>query len=205
MQPHAIFLVKRFALLCVFEKVWKISGRRIQKKISRRMRNLIIVGTDDFSLMIFHKLKKTGNFNIIAFSEERSRIRFNKIEGLPNVPFEDLEYKAPSEVVLLLIAMNGTESKELRDRLYNSAKAKGYHFLTYISPNANVIDTNAIGENTIVLSGSAIEQNVRIGSNCIIEQGVHIEQNSVIHDYDIIRSGVRIVEGSNIPENSVIG
>ena len=169
------------------------------------MRNLIIVGTDEFSLMIFHKLKKTGKYNIIAFSEERNRIRFNKIEGLPNVPFEDLEYKAPSEVVLLLIAMNGTESKELRDRLYNSAKAKGYHFLTYISPNSNVIDANTIGENTIVLSGSAIEQNVRIGSNCIIEQGVHIEQNSVIHDYDIIRSGVRIVEGSNIPENSVIG
>ena len=82
------------------------------------MKNLVIVGTGDYALVAFHFLKQTGSYNIISFSEEMNYIRFDIVEGLPNISFEELEFKAPPEDTMLLIAIGPNKVNSVRERLY---------------------------------------------------------------------------------------
>ncbi len=169
------------------------------------MKNLIIVGTGNYALVAFHFLKKEGKYHIIAFSEEQSYIRFDKIEGLPNIPFEQLEFKAPPEETILLIAVGPNNVNTVRERLYLSAKAKGYSFVKYISPDASVWDSDAIGENTFIFPRCVVEPFAKVGNNCVLWSGSIVAHHSEVKDHCFLAPGVCISGCSVIGANSFIG
>ncbi|MFZ7114108.1 MAG: acetyltransferase [Bacteroidota bacterium] len=169
------------------------------------MKNLIIVGTGDYALVAFHFLKQTGVYNIISFSEEMNFIRFGVVEGLPNIPFEELEFKAPPDDVMLLIAIGPNKVNSVRERLYLSAKEKGYSFIKYISPQASVWDENAIGENSFIFPNCVVEPFAKVGNNSILWSGAIVAHHSEVKDNCFLAPGACVSGRSVIGSNSFIG
>jgi sugar O-acyltransferase (sialic acid O-acetyltransferase NeuD family) len=169
------------------------------------MRNLIIVGTGDLAVLALHFLKKEGRYRVIGFAEESAFRARRKVEELPNLAFEELEFKAPPEDTTLLIAIGPNKSNTIRQRLYETAKAKGYSFATYIHPEACVWDVNAIGENSIIFPRVVLEPFATIGNNCIVWSGAIIAHHSVIGDHTFIAPGACMSGRTTIGENCFIG
>lgn len=169
------------------------------------MKNAIIVGTGDYALVAYHLLKKEGKYHVIAFSEERNYIRFHKIEDLPNIPFEDLEEKAPAEDTVLLIAIGPNKVNSVRERLYLIAKEKGYSFITYISPDASVWDENAIGENSFIFPKCVVEPFAKVGNNSVLWSGAILAHHSEVKDHCFLAPGVCISGRSVIGNNTFVG
>ncbi len=169
------------------------------------MKNLIIVGTGDYALVALYFLKLTGKYNIIAFSEEKSYIRFDIVEGLPNIPFEELEFKAPPDDTVLLIAIGPNKVNSVRERLYLSAKEKGYSFIKYISPQASVWDENAIGENSFIFPNCVVEPFAKVGNNSVLWSGTVVAHHSEVKDHCFLAPGSCISGRSVIGSNSFIG
>ena len=169
------------------------------------MKNLIIVGTGDYALVAFHFLKQTELYNIIAFSEERDYIRFDVVEELPNVSFEEIEFRAPPEDTLLLIAIGPNRVNSIRERLYLDAKKKGYSFIKYISPQASVWDESAIGENSFIFPNCIIEPFAKVGNNSVLWSGVILAHHSDVKDHCFLAPGACISGRSVIGSNSFIG
>ncbi|MBL0102484.1 MAG: acetyltransferase [Bacteroidetes bacterium] len=169
------------------------------------MRNLIIVGTGDLAVLTLHFLNKEGRYRVIGFAEERAFLAKRKVENLPNIAFEELEFKAPPEETTLFIAVGPNKSNTVRQRLYETAKAKGYSFATYISPEASVWDVNAVGENTIIFPRVVLEPFAKIGNNCIVWSGALIAHHSEIGDHSFLAPGACISGRTKIGENCFIG
>jgi sugar O-acyltransferase (sialic acid O-acetyltransferase NeuD family) len=169
------------------------------------MKNLIIVGTGDYALVALYFLKLTEKYNIIAFSEEKSYIRFDIVQGLPNIPYEELEFKAPPDDTVLLIAIGPNKVNSVRERLYLSAKEKGYSFIKYISPQACVWDENAIGENSFIFPNCVVEPFAKVGNNSVLWSGAIVAHHSVVKDHCFLAPGACISGRSVIGSNSFIG
>ncbi len=169
------------------------------------MKDLIIVGTGDYALVAFHFLKESKQYNVIAFSEERDFIRNSEIEGLPNFAFEELEGKAPANQTMLLIAIGPNKVNSVRERLYLNAKLRGYSFIKYISPKANVWDENSIGENSFIFPNCVVEPFASIGNNCVMWSGAIVAHHSLVNDHCFLAPGVCISGRSVIGSNSFIG
>lgn len=73
-----------------------------------------------------------------------------------------------------------------------------------IHPTSEV-QTNSIGEGTIVWQYCVILKNAVIGRNCNINFNVFIENDVVIGDNVTIKSGVQIWDGIHIEDNVFIG
>lgn len=76
--------------------------------------------------------------------------------------------------------------------------------LIKIHPTADV-QTNLIGDGTIIWQNCVILQNAVIGSNCNINLNVFIENNVIIGDYVTIKPGVQIWDGLRIGNYVFIG
>lgn len=176
-----------------------------QWQFINEMKNLVIVGTGDYAMVAYEILKREGQYNIIAFSEERDFIRHHMIGSLPNVPFEELEFKTPPSDVILLIAIGPNKVNTVRERLFLEAKKIGYSFLTYISSESSVWDKNKIGENTFIFPGCVVEPFASIGNNCVLWSGSIVAHHSLIKDHCFLAPGVCISGRTEVGSNTFIG
>jgi sugar O-acyltransferase (sialic acid O-acetyltransferase NeuD family) len=169
------------------------------------MKNVVIVGTGDFALVALQMLLRESAYKVIAFSEEKKFIRSATVEGLPNIPFEEIETNHAPGTALLLIAIGPNKINTVRERIYLEAKRKGYSFVTYISPQALVWSPEQLGENTFIFPGSIIEPFAKIGNNCVLWSGSIVAHHSEVKDHCFLAPGASVSGRSVIGANSFIG
>lgn len=189
-----------------------------------KLNNIIIFGTNDLAeLAHFYFLNefKLGHNNPfpVAFTTNKEYITKNIFKGLPVVPFEELEkHYSPSEYKLFA----PVTSNELREKIYNEGKKKGYNFISYISSKCTNLTSN-IGENCFILEDNTLQPFTTIGNNVVLWSGNHIGHHSVIEDNVFFTSHVvmsghchikkgaflgvnsTLRDGITIGENSIIG
>ncbi|MFN8165968.1 MAG: acetyltransferase [Bacteroidia bacterium] len=169
------------------------------------MRNLIIVGTGDYALVAYQFFLKEGKYRVIGFAEERPFHAKRKVEGLPNLYFEELEFKAPPDDTTLFIAIGPNKVNSVRQRIYELAKSKGYSFAKYISPEASVWDANAIGENSCIFPRSVVEPFATVGNNSVLWSGAIVAHHSSVADHCFLAPGACISGRTTIGANTFIG
>ncbi|WP_421908315.1 hypothetical protein [Methanolacinia petrolearia] len=109
--------------------------------------NLIIIGAGEFAEIACEYFTYDSPYSVVAFSIEHEYITTNEINGLPVIPFEDLEKTYSPSEYSVFVAMTYTQLNRLRERFYNNLKEKGYQIASYISSNAFVWRNVEIGEN----------------------------------------------------------
>jgi len=169
------------------------------------MEKIIIFGLGDISQIAHFYLSQDDNYEVIAFTVDKEYAIQDKFENLPVIAFEEVETIYPNAEFKMFIPLGYTKINKFREQKFLEAKAKGYDFISYISPNATVAKNAKIGKNCFIFEDNTIQPFVTIEDNCILWSGNHIGHHSVIKENCFIASHVVISGGVEIGENTFIG
>ena len=164
---------------------------------------VIIFGLNDLAELAWYYLI---NNNLsqpypVAFTVNKEYIKENTFKELPVISFEELDqYYPPSEYLLFApIADNN-----IREKIYNDGKSKGYNFLTYVSPKCTNF-AKSIGENCFILEDNTLQPFTTIGNNVIMWSGNHIGHHGVIENNIFFTSHVVMSGHCHIKNGAFLG
>jgi sugar O-acyltransferase (sialic acid O-acetyltransferase NeuD family) len=166
---------------------------------------VIIFGTGEISQIAHHYLQEDERYEVFGFTMDNEFIEEKKFKNLSIIPFHLIEQKFPPDRFKLFIPIGYSQVNKLREKKYIEAKDKGYDFISYIHPKANISSNANIGKNCFIFEDNTIQPYVTIEDNCILWSGNHIGHHSKIRANCFITSHVVISGGCEIGENTFIG
>jgi sugar O-acyltransferase (sialic acid O-acetyltransferase NeuD family) len=170
-----------------------------------KTKKLVIIGDSAFAEVAYECFTHDSEYEVIGFAVESTYLKKNELFGLPIIAFEQIEKHFKPNEVEFYAALVYTQLNRLRTRLYESAKAKGYHPASYISSRASIWHNAQLGEHCFIFEDNTVQPFVRIGNNVVLWSGNHIGHHSVIQDHCFISSHVVISGFCNVGRNSFIG
>jgi sugar O-acyltransferase (sialic acid O-acetyltransferase NeuD family) len=169
------------------------------------MAKVIIFGIKDFAQLAKYYLENDSEHTVEAFSINQDYIpNVNKFEGLPIVPFEEIEGIYSSEEYKFFAPMSPRGINSLREKIYNDIKAKGYQCISYVSSKASRFN-NIIGENCFILEDNTLQPFTNIGNNVVMWSGNHIGHHSTIGDHVFFTSHVVLSGHCEVQARSFFG
>lgn len=163
------------------------------------MSKVVVFGTGNQAKLIHYFLTHDSGHGVVAFTVESKYIRSAEFLNLPVVPFENIMETHPPSAYDMFIALGAQDRNELRERVFDNIKAKGYRLISYISSKAQTWPDLVYGENVFILQATSVEPFVEIGNNVVligtkVGQHVRIEDNCFISTATI---GSDVVVGRN--------
>ncbi|PHR59447.1 MAG: sugar O-acyltransferase [Arcobacter sp.] len=171
----------------------------------KKNKKIIIIGSGETGLIAYEYFQYDSEYEVIAFSVNETYIRSLKINNLPVVPFEKLEYIYSPDEYEVYVAISSGKLNRNRTKVYNEAKAKGYRCASYISSKAFVWKNVEIGENCFIFEDNTLQPFVKLENNITLWSGNHIGHNTIIKDNCFISSHCVISGFCKIGENSFLG
>lgn len=159
------------------------------------MKKVIIFGTTNFAQIAYFYLKNDSDFEVSAFTVNKSHISQENFEGLPVIEFESIVEKYPPQEYSMFVAIGYKKMNKIRSEICRQAKNKGYELISYVNSKATIWGTLDIGENCFIFEDVVIQPYVKIGNDVIMWSGNHIGHHSQIGDHCFITSHV-VVSGS---------
>lgn len=154
-------------------------------------KNVVIFGTKDLAQLAKFYFENDSDLTPVCFTVDREFITEPTFEGLPVIPFEEIEKKYPPSENLIFVPMTQSKMGNVRKQKYLAAKEKGYSFATYISSKSTYFGSS-IGENCFIFEDNTIQPFTKIGNNVVLWSGNHIGHHSVIKDHVFLTSHVVI-------------
>ena len=143
--------------------------------------------------------------SVAAFTVDAAFVDAPEHEGLPLVPFEDLESRYRPQDCRLLIPMGYQRVNAVRRARYEAAKARGYGFASYVSSRASVWPDLVLGDNVLIYEHAIVQPFCRIGSNCIVRSGAHLSHHCEVADHAFIAPEAATGGAVTIGEQAFIG
>src|SRR5690242_10525412 len=114
------------------------------------MSDVVVFGIGDFARMARIYLDQDSPHEVQAFTVHERYITGEKLEGLPVVPFEQLEQSHPPGSHEMFVAIGFSRVNESRAGVYRECKNRGYGLITYVSSKALPASDLEIGDNCFV-------------------------------------------------------
>lgn len=168
-------------------------------------KKVVVFGTTRFAEVVHSYLLHTSEYEIAAFTVNRSHLEEEALLDLPIVPFEDIETSHPPSDHMMFIAVGASKLNTVREQRYYEAKKKGYKLIRYVHPDVKVWPNNEIGDNTFIFEDNTIQPFVKIGNNVVLWSGNHIGHHSTIDDHTFICSHVVVSGNCKVGKNCFIG
>ncbi len=156
---------------------------------------VLIFGTGLIAEVVQFYLKKDSPYEVVAFTADRQFVKEKEFQGLPLVPFDEVQKFYPPNEYAMFIAVGYTKVNKVRAQKYNEAKGKGYKLVTYVNSRTVHWGDTKIGDNCFIFENQTIQPFVSIGNDVIIWSGNHIGHHSSIGDHCFISSHV-VISGS---------
>lgn len=169
------------------------------------MKKVVIFGAAQLAQVAHGYLSKDSPYEIAAFTVNEAYLKERTLRGLPVVPFEELEKTHPPDQFDLFVAMGYHRVNRARAEIYETCKAKGYRFISYINSRVMQWGEVEIGENCFILENSVLQPFVRIGNNVVIWSGNHIGHHAQIGDHCFIASHAVISGHVKIGDYTFVG
>jgi len=166
--------------------------------------NLIIYGMGDLGRLMRHYFDSDSSYTVVAFCGDKKWITEETLDGLPVVPFEDIEQIYPIREYAIFVAA-GYRNMRARKQMFFSAEKKGYEFASFISSNAKYDSSNKIGKNVVLLSNVILEPFAEVSSNTIVNSGAIVCHHAKIESHCFIAARALVGGFTQIGENSFIG
>lgn len=107
------------------------------------MERLIIFGTTNFSNMMRYYFERFTDKKVAAFTVNRHYIDSGSFNGLPVVPFEDIQSLYPARDYGVYLGIGYKKMNTVRENVYNACVGMGYEIESFIHPSA-IIDEEVI-------------------------------------------------------------
>lgn len=168
-------------------------------------KKLIIIGAGEFASIAYEYFTFDSEYDVVSFAVEKEYLKEKTLYDKPVVEFEKLETIYPPDIYEAFVAIPASQLNQLRTRLFEAVKKKGYQCATYISSHAFVWRNAQIGENCFIFENNTIQPFVTIGDNVVLWSGNHIGHRTVIADNCFISSHVVISGYCKIGSSCFIG
>lgn len=170
------------------------------------MADVVIFGVKDFASLAHFYLRHDSPHRVVGFTVHREFLPpEGELEGLPVVPFEQLEERFPPEQVSAFAPMSHRKMNRLRESVFNELKARRYSLISYLSSHATRFPEGQIGDNCFILEDNTIQPFTSIGDNVVIWSGNHIGHHTVVESHTFITSHVVISGHCRIGAYSFLG
>jgi sugar O-acyltransferase (sialic acid O-acetyltransferase NeuD family) len=164
------------------------------------MAKVIIFGTLDTASLAHFYLRHDSEHEVVAFTVHRDYMPAqSQLEGLPVVPFEELEEDYSPDRFHLFAPMTARRMNRQRESVYLQIKQKGYPMISYVSSRATAFPEAQIGENCFILEDNTLQPYTPIGNNVVMWSGNHIGHDGVIKDHVFFTSHV-VLSGHSVVE-----
>ena len=155
-------------------------------------KKIVIFGPRDLGQVVHFYLTHDSPYEVVAFTAHKDKIKNKEVFSLPVIPFEDLEKLYPPSKYSMFIAIPYANLNQIRAKVFEEAKKKGYELISYINSKAIYWEDVKVGENCFILENNVIQPFVKIGDDVIIWSGNHIGHHCIIKDHCFIASHVVI-------------
>ncbi|MFJ3482084.1 acetyltransferase [Pseudomonas sp. NPDC090202] len=173
--------------------------------VSDDTRPVVIFGNLRSASLAWYCLCHDSPWTVAGFTVDQAYMTGHRFEGLPLVPFEELERHYPPDDFRLLIPMGYQQINGVRRARFEAAKRRGYTFVNYISSRASVWPDLVVGENVLIYEHAIIQPFVHIGSNSIIRSGAHVSHHCTIADHAFVAAQVAMGGEGYVGEQAFVG
>lgn len=109
------------------------------------------------------------------------------------------------QAVRLVNGIGSIGRPDLRHRVFEAARTRGFGFAPAIHPAAYVSPEATPGPDSQIMAGAVLQTGVRLGENCIVNSGAVIDHDCVIGDHSHIAPGVTLSGGVTLGAGCHIG
>ena len=169
------------------------------------MNQVVIFGNSQMASMMYFYLTHDSNYTVAAFTVNQENLKDTLLEGIPVVPFEEIEHSHPPDRFRISVPISYRNVNKLRAVKYREARAKGYETISYISSKAITWPDLTVGDNCIVLEGSVIQPFTKIGNNVFIGCGSMVGHHCSIAEHCFLAPGSVALGNTRIEPYCFIG
>jgi len=169
------------------------------------MESIIIFGTREIAALARYYFENDAGRRVAAFTVDDAFVEEDSFEGLPVVPFSELQGQFPPSSHGMHVALSYQGLNRLREKKYRQALEAGYELASYVCTKSAIWPDISIGDNCFILENQTIQPTTKIGNNVMIWSGNHIGHGSIIRDHVYIASHVCISGHCDIGERSFLG
>ncbi|MBT7706922.1 hypothetical protein HN747_05770, partial [archaeon] len=153
--------------------------------------NIVIIGGGGHARVTAGALQEAG-VNILGYTEIKTDQRSTNMLGVPCMGDDSsLEAIDPASVQLVL-GVGGAVKPDIRAKLFNTWKKRGYAFSTVVHPSAFVDMSVKLGEGAQIMAGA------------VLQPGSNIEKNVLINTRAVIDHDCRIAAHTHIAPGAVL-
>lgn len=169
--------------------------------------DVVIFGTGGLSRTVACYLKAHARFNVVAFTVDADFMDDSTIDGVPVIPFEQLEHQvsAASTSALVVLTLQRTEDRFLDKRKCRELVDKGFALATFVSPSAVLPENVVVGKNVIISPGVIIEPFCSIGDGVIIRSGAYIGHDVELGDFSYIAPRASLSGNVRVGAHAFVG
>jgi sugar O-acyltransferase (sialic acid O-acetyltransferase NeuD family) len=166
---------------------------------------LVLFGAGSLARIAYAYFARDSEHRVAACTVNREYVESAELNGLPRVPFEELEQSYPASDCSLFVALGYTQVNRRRAEIFERALELGYHLPTLVSSRSHCWGDLRIGRNCLVFDGVVIEPNVEIGDDVIAWSGAQISHDSSIGDHCFLGPNAVVLGDVTIGSRSFIG
>lgn len=165
---------------------------------------LLIIGAGGHGRVVASTLLQAGR-QVIGFLDTDSTLWGTRVFDLPVFGDDACLQDFPPDSVKLVNGIGSTKLPQLRKKIFEEQKAKGFFFESIIHPYAYISPYAELGEAVQVMAGAIIQVGAKIGYNVIVNTGAVIDHDCVIGPHTHVAPGVTLSGGVNIGGSCHIG
>ncbi len=169
------------------------------------MSKVVIFGNAEIASLAHFYFKNDSDYQIVAFTVDDEFVREDTLEGLPVIPFSEINNKFSVEEYSMHVALSYQKLNKLREEKYETVKQKGYNLVSYVSSKSAYWNDIQVGDNCFILENQTIQPSVIIKNNVMLWSGNHIGHGTVIGSHTYLASHVVISGHCKIGERCFFG
>lgn len=169
------------------------------------MQDIVIIGAGgvgkEVALLIEQINKRELSYNLIGFIDDNISLRDTQINRY--TVLGGIEYL--NTMTSTINAVCAIANYKVKKNIISSIKSNNVNFVNIIHPDADISNTNLIGEGVIIYPGVIMTTNIKIGNHVIISPKCGIGHETLIEDYVSLLWNVNVSGCVTIREGSLIG
>lgn len=169
------------------------------------MKPIVIFGTGTMGKLAWRCFETSAPRSVAAFCVDDEYYTEEKFCNLPVVCASHLERLWPQGSCHIFVALGYQKLNQIRKQVFEYYTARGYEYVSCISPNAIIANDQQIGKNCFIMEGAILQPFSVLGDNCICWSGSVVAHESRLESHCFLAAHSVVGGMATIGEATFLG
>ena len=169
----------------------------------KRMQPIVIIGAGGHAKVLLDALLLCEKRVVALVEKNSSDVR--SLWGVPVIEEEVFFSRYKPEEIFLVNGIGSVKSLELRQKIYDEFKERGFKFTSVVHPDAAISPRCELAGDVQIMAGAVVQAGCQIGSNTIINTRAAIDHDCKIGRHVHVAPGVILSGNVKVGEKTHIG